>query len=55
MARRSRWRSASHRKQIAQTLDQSPNTTHFHVKSIYAKFGERNRATLTALWLRKLR
>jgi DNA-binding CsgD family transcriptional regulator len=42
-------------KQIAQTLDQSPNTTHFHVKSIYAKFGVRNRATLSALWLGKLR
>jgi DNA-binding CsgD family transcriptional regulator len=42
-------------KQIAQKLDQSPNTTHFHVKSIYAKFGMRNRAALTALWLGKLR
>lgn len=42
-------------KQIAQRLDQSPNTTHFHVKSIYAKFGVSNRATLTALWLGKLR
>jgi DNA-binding CsgD family transcriptional regulator len=42
-------------KQIAQKLDQSPNTTHFHVKSIYAKFGVSNRATLTALWLGKLR
>jgi DNA-binding CsgD family transcriptional regulator len=42
-------------KQIAQRLDQSPNTTHFHVKSIYAKFGVRNRSTLTALWLGKLR
>jgi DNA-binding CsgD family transcriptional regulator len=42
-------------KEIAQRLDQSPNTTHFHVKSIYAKFGVRNRATLTALWLGKLR
>ncbi|MDM0031493.1 helix-turn-helix transcriptional regulator [Variovorax sp. J22P271] len=42
-------------KQIAQTLDQSPNTTHFHVKSIYSKFGVRNRAALTALWLGKLR
>jgi DNA-binding CsgD family transcriptional regulator len=42
-------------KQIAQRLDQSPNTTHFHVKSIYAKFGVSNRSTLTALWLGKLR
>ena len=42
-------------KQIAQKLDQSPNTTHFHVKSIYGKFGVSNRATLTALWLGKLR
>jgi len=42
-------------KHIAQKLNQSPNTTHFHVKSIYAKFGVRNRATLTALWLGKLR
>jgi DNA-binding CsgD family transcriptional regulator len=40
---------------IAQKLDQSPNTTHFHVKSIYAKFGVRNRASLAALWLGKLR
>jgi DNA-binding CsgD family transcriptional regulator len=42
-------------KEIAQKFDQSPNTTHFHVKSIYAKFGVRNRATLAALWLGKLR
>lgn len=42
-------------KQTAQRLDQSPNTTHFHVKSIYAKFGVGNRAALTALWLGKLR
>lgn len=42
-------------KQIAQTLEQSPNTTHFHVKSIYSKFGVRNRSALTALWLGKLR
>jgi len=42
-------------KQIAQKLGQSPNTTHFHVKSIYAKFGVRNRSALTALWLGKLR
>lgn len=42
-------------KQIAQKLDQSPNTTHFHIKSIYTKFGVRNRSALTALWLGKLR
>jgi DNA-binding CsgD family transcriptional regulator len=42
-------------KEIAQKLDQSPNTTHFHVKSIYAKFGVRNRSALAALWLGKLR
>ena len=42
-------------KQIAQRLAQSPNTTHFHVKSIYAKFGVSNRSALTALWLGKLR
>ncbi|MEX3789443.1 LuxR C-terminal-related transcriptional regulator [Paraburkholderia sp. BR14374] len=42
-------------KQIAQKLDQSPNTTHVHIKSIYAKFNVRNRSTLTALWLGKLR
>lgn len=41
-------------KEIALKLDQSPNTTHFHVKSIYAKFGVRNRSTLAALWLGKL-
>ncbi|MFC0400156.1 helix-turn-helix domain-containing protein [Paraburkholderia rhizosphaerae] len=37
-------------KQIAQKLDCSPNTTHVHIKSIYAKFNVRNRSTLTALW-----
>ena len=42
-------------QQIARTLDQSPNTTHFHVKPMYSKFGVRNRAALTALWLGKLR
>jgi len=42
-------------KQIAQRLDQSPNTTHFHIKSIYAKFGVGNRSALAALWLGKLR
>ncbi|MCS3731883.1 helix-turn-helix transcriptional regulator [Bradyrhizobium betae] len=42
-------------RQIAQKLEQSPNTTHFHVKSIYTKFGVRNRPSLSALWLGKLR
>ncbi|WP_271583770.1 helix-turn-helix transcriptional regulator [Bradyrhizobium sp. CCBAU 45389] len=42
-------------KHIAQKLDQSPNTTHFHVKAIYAKFGVSNRSALAALWLGKLR
>ena len=42
-------------KQIAQRHDQSPNATHFHVKSIYGKFGVRNRSALAALWLGKLR
>ncbi|MEX3964091.1 LuxR C-terminal-related transcriptional regulator [Paraburkholderia sp. EG286B] len=42
-------------KQIAQKLDQSPNTTHVHVKSIYTKFNVQSRSTLTALWLGKLR
>ncbi|WP_245287859.1 MULTISPECIES: helix-turn-helix transcriptional regulator [unclassified Bradyrhizobium] len=41
-------------RQIAQKLEQSPNTTHFHVKSIYAKFGVRSRQSLAALWLGKL-
>ncbi|KXU84479.1 helix-turn-helix transcriptional regulator [Paraburkholderia monticola] len=42
-------------KQIAQKLDQSPNTTHVHIKSIYTKFNVGSRSTLTALWLGKLR
>lgn len=42
-------------KQIAQRLDQSPNTTHFHIKSIYAKFSVQNRSALAALWLGRLR
>jgi len=41
-------------KVIAALLSQSPNTTHIHVKSIYAKFGVHNRAELTSLWLRRL-
>lgn len=40
-------------KQIAADLNQSPNTTHSHVGSIYRKFGVRNRAALMALWLGK--
>ena len=42
-------------KEIANRLGQSPNTTHFHIKSIYGKFGVRNRSALTALWLGKLK
>ncbi|MBN8726810.1 MAG: LuxR family transcriptional regulator [Xanthomonadales bacterium] len=38
-------------KEIARSLDKSPNTIHIHVKSIYAKFGVRSRAALAALWL----
>ena len=38
-------------KAVAAILGQSPNTTHIHVKSIYAKFGVHNRAALTSLWL----
>ena len=41
-------------KAIAAILGQSPNTTHIHVKSIYAKFGVHNRAALTSLWLGRL-
>jgi DNA-binding CsgD family transcriptional regulator len=36
-------------------MPRSRYPTHFHVKSIYAEFGVRNRATLAALWLGKLR
>ncbi|MFC7699364.1 LuxR C-terminal-related transcriptional regulator [Bradyrhizobium sp. GCM10028915] len=42
-------------RQTAQKLEQSPNTTHFHVKSIYAKFAVRSRQSLAALWLGRLR
>ncbi|WP_247405094.1 helix-turn-helix transcriptional regulator [Bradyrhizobium sp. 176] len=42
-------------RQIAQKLEQSPNTTHFYVKSIYAKFAVRSRQSLAALWLGRLR
>lgn len=41
-------------KVIAARLGQSPNTTHIHVKSIYAKFGVHHRAELTSLWLGRL-
>jgi hypothetical protein len=41
-------------KAVAAILGQSPNTTHIHVKSIYAKFGVHNRAALTSLWLGRL-
>lgn len=41
-------------KQIASDLDQSPNTTHIHVKSIYSKFGVHSRSALTSLWLGRL-
>jgi len=41
-------------KAIASNLDHSPNTTHIHVKSIYAKFGVHNRTALTSLWLGRL-
>lgn len=41
-------------KAVARQLNQSPNTTHVHVKSIYRKFGIRNRAMLMALWLGRL-
>lgn len=38
-------------KGVARQLEQSPNTTHVHVTSIYRKFGISNRASLMALWL----
>lgn len=38
-------------KQIAESMNKSQNTVHIHVKSIYHKFGVRNRPALTALWL----
>lgn len=37
--------------QIADALHKSSNTVHIHIKSIYYKFGVRNRPALTALWL----
>jgi DNA-binding CsgD family transcriptional regulator len=38
-------------RKIAESLGKSPNTIHIHVKSIYRKFGVRNRPALTALWM----
>ncbi|WP_386071009.1 LuxR C-terminal-related transcriptional regulator [Tahibacter sp. UC22_41] len=38
-------------KEIAESLGKSRNTVHVHIKSIYDKFGVRNRPALTALWL----
>ena len=38
-------------KQIAESMNKSQNTVHIHVKSIYHKFGVRNRPALAALWL----
>ncbi|WP_156782246.1 response regulator transcription factor [Acidihalobacter aeolianus] len=38
-------------KIIAANLNQSPHTTHDHVKSIYRKFHIRNRAGLLSTWL----
>ena len=41
-------------KEIAALLDQSPHTTHIHVKSIYDKYDVHNRPTLMSLWLGRL-
>ncbi|MBL7251362.1 helix-turn-helix transcriptional regulator [Alloalcanivorax marinus] len=38
-------------KAIADTLGQSPHTTHEYVKTLFRKFNARSRAQLTALWL----
>lgn len=38
-------------KRIAVSLEQSPHTTHQHVKRIFRKFNVRSRAELMALWL----
>ena len=38
-------------KQIAESLGNSPDTIHIHVKSIYRKFGVRKRPALTTLWM----
>lgn len=38
-------------KQIAETLNLTPMTTHTYIREIYRKFGVHGRAGLTALWL----
>lgn len=38
-------------KQIAESLSKNHNTIHIHIKSIYRKFGVRNRPSLIALWV----
>ena len=38
-------------RKIAESLGNSPNTIHAHVKSIYRKFGVRNCLALMALWM----
>jgi DNA-binding CsgD family transcriptional regulator len=38
-------------KEIAASLEQSPHTTHGHIKEIYRKFGTQGRAGLMAIWL----
>ena len=40
-------------KQIADQNNQSPHTTHDHVKRIFRKFGVSSRSALMALWLGK--
>ncbi|UWN51416.1 hypothetical protein ASALC70_03643 [Alcanivorax sp. ALC70] len=43
--------AGSAEKCIADTLGQSPHTTHEYVKTLFRKFNVRSRAQLTALWL----
>ncbi|OYX63129.1 MAG: helix-turn-helix transcriptional regulator [Sphingomonadales bacterium 32-64-17] len=38
-------------KRIAAANDESPHTTHDHIKSIYRKYGVSSRTALMALWL----
>nr|WP_272917844.1 helix-turn-helix transcriptional regulator [Altericroceibacterium endophyticum] len=38
-------------KEVAIANDQSPHTTHDHIKSIYRKYGVSSRTALMALWL----
>lgn len=40
-------------KQIAEQNNQSPHTTHDHVKRIFRKYGVSSRSSLMALWLGK--